>query len=366
MSLFLIFRIIQRNYTHSLKAIRGLGFTIAIIISLLSLITGLSLEASSIILQSGQSQSIIIEKDNGAPFPSNLLENLSLPNSLTILPKAESSVLLNSSGIDSYIRFIKMNLTLYLQVHPLSYLDLGRFPLNNSEIIVGDNLARTLNITIGSPLVLNQTLYQVVGIFVDDYGLLNSVLSGLNNDPEITSIEIVLENPQYGQTIITYLQSHLSSEYSITFKQRNLDFLNSIVSAFLSKFILVVLVIAILSCIRIYFFTNWIIINHLRDFLIFRIIGYSNFQILLIVFYFGMIVGNIANFYGTILAFFLTILFPSIVKSILSIHYIPFFPPVDLFIYTILLLNLFLVIGSLKPAFDVINSPTIVQKFERV
>ena len=365
MSFFIIFRIIQRNYTHSLKAIRGLGFTIAIIISLLALITGLSFEASAIIFQSGESQSLIIEKNDGGLFPSNLLANFTLSQSLSVLPMLDSSVQLQSSDINTYVDFIKMNLTLYFTTHKLSYIQQGRLPLNNSEIVIGSNLANVLNITVGANLILNHTTYNIVGIVVDEYGLLNSVLSDSSNLSLVNSIEIVLSNSNYGQTLISYLHSYLPSEYSVVFKQRNIDFLNSIVTEFLSKFVFIVIIIAILSCIRIYFFTNWIIINHLRDFLILRVIGYSKIQMLFIIISFGIIIGNLAILYGTVLGLFLPILFASLIKSLFSIRYIPFFPPIDFFIYTILILNFFLVIGSIKPALDVINSPAVVQQFER-
>lgn len=362
MLLLFTIRFLQRNKIHSYKAIRGLGFTVAIVISLLSIISGLSTEISSLVLQTGNSQSIIIKSKMDNKIPSNLLENLSLSNVKAILPIEEFFVQIKINDQFYTVNYFKVNFSAYLQTHEATYIQEGRFPEIKSEILVDSTLAKTMNLDINSKIILNESILTIVGIFQDNYGLINSIIFEQDDSSHVDFIEVVLENPAHGKQTIELLEAFTSDDIKIFFKQRNVELLDDVINEILSKFLLIILIIALISCIRIYFFMMWIIIQHHNDFLILRIVGYSKNQVLLLVLTFGLIVGNLGLFFGFMLGILLPIIFSSLATSIFATSYIAFIPTIELVISSIFILNGFLLIGIIKPIWEINKAPLVVQQ----
>jgi ABC-type lipoprotein release transport system permease subunit len=358
----IVLEIIKRNLTHSSKAISGLAFTIAIVVSLLSLINGLNLEFSSLIYQSGSSESIIIKNAVNDSFSKDIIDDYSFYNVKSILPKYESFVDYYQQGINNRLELIKLNLTNYIKSHPDSYLLNGFLPEQINETVIGQNLAKSLRFSVNDVISTSNGNLSIVGILEDDYGLLNSLIIDTTNFQMVTSIEIVLNSSNKNEIVLNQLKDNLGAEFSISFKKKNNEFLNSVFNEILSKFTYIVGIICIISLIRIYFFTYWILINHINDFLLLRILGTSKKDVFLLCLSFSLIIGNSAIFLGIFMGLSLPIFMSSIIKIILGFSYVAFLPDQNFILGTIIVLNFSFILGAIKPSWQMIQSPLIIQQ----
>ena len=343
-------KILKRNRQHTLRAIYGVSVSIAIVISLLAFFTGFSIQISQIVNLAGNSQSILISSSTNELISSSLLDNASQSNILSIIPIQEQNILFNST-VSIYVKQINLNLTLYLQNHPESYIQSGRLPLNSSEFIASSNLVSTLNLSLNQPYSFDSQSKVLVGTVADNLELLNAIV--FNVLPvNCTFISVILSNPNYGSTTLSYLQNYVGSQYIVSYAKESISYLTTIFSEIISKFSLILIVIIFISFIRIYFFVMWIIIHNIRDFLILRIVGYTNVQMLCLVLYFAFIIGNLGLFVGIVLGLSLPLILSNVVPLITHLQYIPYIPDLNTVFIIIFLVNVSIVLGAVRPYFE--------------
>ena len=343
-------KILKRNRQHTLRAIYGLSVSIAIVISLLAIFTGISVQIAQIVNLAGNSQSILISSSSNELISSSLLNNASKSNIKSIIPIHEQTILFNSS-ISTFVKQIDLNLTLYLQNQPDSYVQAGRLPLNSSEFIASSNLVATLNLALNQQYVFDNQSKVLVGIVADNLELLNAVVFDII-PINCTFISVILTNPNYGSTTLSYLQNYVGSHYVVSFAKESSSYLTTIFSEILSKFSLILIVIIFISFIRIYFFVMWIIIHNINDFLILRIVGYTKVQMLFLVLYFAFIIGNLGLFVGIVLGLSLPLILSNIVPLITHLQYIPYIPDLSTVLIIIFLVNVSIVLGAVRPYFE--------------
>ena len=347
-------KILQRNKQHTLRAIYGLSVSIAIIISLLAIFSGISIQISQIVDLSGNSTSITIQSSNGELIPSNILTNASMTNIKAITPIHEENAFIHLSQ-PILLKEVNVNISSYLQFHPDSYVQKGTFPVNQTEFMASTSLVSTLNLQLDNFYIINNTNMKLVGFIADNLELQNSLV--FNDNPSTaTFISVVLINPTIGTTTLTYLQSYLGSKYLVTFAKESSSYLTSIFSEILSKFSLILLIIIFISFIRIYFFVMWIIIHNINDFLILRILGYTKYQLISLVVFFALVIGNLGLFVGIILGICLPLILSNIIPIVTHLNYIPYIPDPSIVLVIIILINISIIIGSIRPSFELLRT----------
>jgi ABC-type lipoprotein release transport system permease subunit len=340
-------KILQRNKQHSLKAIYGLSVSIAIVISLLSIFSGITIQITQIVNLAGDSTSIVIQSPDNELISSEILSNSSSTNIKAIIPILEENIIINHSE-QIITKQLTLNLSLYLQNHPDSYIQSGRLPTNNSEFIVSSIVFSKFNLSINDFFLFGVNNKTLVGTIFDNLDLFSTVI--FNDNPESVSfISIILENPSSGTTTLNYLQNYLGDQYHVSFAKESTSYLGTIFGEILSKFSLILIIIILISFIRIYFFVMWIIIHNLNDFLLLRIIGYTQFQLLQLILYFALIIGNFGLLVGLFLGLCLPLILSNIVPLVSHLRYIPYIADPSYIIYIIVLINIAIVIGVIKP-----------------
>ena len=359
----IVFRIITKNYNHSRQSILGLAYTIAIIFSLLSILNGLSFQISTVVNQSGSSQSITIEKNGNSFFPSTVISKNMSSNIAYVIQKSQTfqPVLINNSLIQ--VPYVKLNISTYLESHTDSYLIEGNLPSSSSQILIGQYLAKTLLLQSNDRLTINGTNFIISGILNDDFSLQASIISNLTPKDLVNLIEVILNNPQNGLSTLNFIKSKLDSSYNVYMTKQNQNFLLSIFNEMISKFFYIILIICFISAIRIYYTIYWIVLNHFNDLLLLRIIGVTKFQIILMGLLLSTIIGNASIILGFTIGLSLPMMMISIVAILFHLNYITFFPPLDVMLYSLILLNFFIILGSIRPLKEIIDSNLVIENF---
>lgn len=361
----LVVRTIQRNFTQSMKAVNGMGFTIAIVVCLLSLINGLSVEVGGLVLQTGEANGLVVQHKDGTPFSVADLTGLPQESIAALVPKYEAFASVQHLGVEFQALTVVLNVSTYVQHHPNSYVTQGQGPSNSSEVLVGTYLADSLNVSVGSSLVVGSTPVTVVGVLHDESGYLNGVLFHKDFSEEATHLEVVLHNPAHSDLVAKNLRSYWGEDYVVRPTKENQSFLASVVDEMISKFSFVVLVVGLLSAMRMYYYTAWVILNHFNDFLVLRICGFRRYQLLLLVLSLVLVVGNSAILLGVTIGVALPVTLAGIAAAVVGIQYLAFFPPVGFLVFTGVVLNIAVVLGAVRPIIELVNSPLVVQQLGR-
>ncbi|KAA0256889.1 ABC transporter permease [Deferribacter autotrophicus] len=198
----------------------------------------------------------------------------------------------------------------------------GKFPENKNEILIGKNVAKTLNLTLGSIVELKNTKYKISGILnntgTDDD---NVIFMDIDELQKISGLENLANFIEVSALCSGCPIDDIVKQISEKLPNTDIKALQSIVKQRMSaiKFVeklaySVSVVILVIACFMIAMFMFASVNERKKEVGLLRSLGYSKFNIFNIFSFEAMLMGSISGICGYILGYLFTFYGLSILK----------------------------------------------------
>lgn len=369
-------KLLGRSSDHTIRAIMGFAWIIAIIIATSGIITGFAVAIFGLTEQVGYSNRFTIKPiDPDKKMPNNIIERLSHGDFREVMPIARKIANFSANGKILQTHLIGTNLTTLTRLFAEQAIIEGRPPYINQtplECLKGIEVKGylTTNITYHIHNEAQLGNCEVVGVISGVAELQQAIIVNLEDfatmigetQTELSYNEVKLQT----ETVLTLsemkktLSNILNEDYEeiLVWNEQQADiFTGTLIRDISGKLELLYFVLLIIALLRLFHSISWFAITNERTFLILRTIGLSKERLFLLVIILGQIVGSIGFVLGLIIGYSLPPIVISVISTIFGISFLVTEFPITNIAPLWLVSTIITTMATIWPSFKVIRTP---------
>ncbi|MHA1270787.1 MAG: ABC transporter permease [Candidatus Helarchaeota archaeon] len=359
---------------RSIGTILGISISVALIVVPIPLITGYYYQLGVIAGRYQYAEYIIITNSTTNLYSDSYIRyetiNLVVHDNIQVTcPQKYFEINISKDNKNFSLYFRGLNYTIFNRLRNPSkwYLKNPEY-MNESEIIIGSEIASILNITqIMLPIKINLTFktiekeVSIIGIFqttshYDGCVIGNINLSNILN-PSLSNFYSIIECKLYDYTnsesVIFYINNNINGLNANRENQMNF-FINNLISRTITSLILLSYIIFCLMIFGMYHSTRVIINDSKEEIFILKAIGANNSQIIRKFLYESLVLSLIGGLLGVFGGVFLCYGVSFIIYLFVSVHVSPFFDP--LFILFVMIMTICAgLMGGFIPSYMIVK-----------